>query len=135
MRAPTRRCPAHFPLALSALQPGRQLLLHCRLACVLPLPSPDHEAPQRLPVLPAMAEARPFDAWRTFWRHGIAQLVAPIDVLAIRRLFALYDARERTWRLFLKNPLTPGSKGQLTMHPLGCLRSPSMAAWSGSSEG
>lgn len=58
-------------------------------------------------------------AWATFWRNGIAQLAEPVDDVALRRLFALYDARERTWKLFLKEPFTKGSKGQRVVNPMG----------------
>lgn len=58
-------------------------------------------------------------AWRTYWRDGLAQLTTPVDGVAVRRLFALYDARERLWQLFLRHPLATGSKGQEVMHPAG----------------
>lgn len=58
-------------------------------------------------------------AWRTYWRDGLARLTTPVDGVAVRRLFALYDARERLWQLFLKSPLATGSKGQEIMHPAG----------------
>lgn len=58
-------------------------------------------------------------AWATFWREGIAQLAQPADGEALRRLFALYDARERCWRLFLRRPNVTGSKGQTVLNPMG----------------
>src|SRR5437899_2350984 len=58
-------------------------------------------------------------SWRTFWREGIARLTEPVDEVAIRRLFALYDARARLWALFLKRPHTRGSTGQEVLNPMG----------------
>ena len=52
-------------------------------------------------------------------RDGMAKLTQPADGEALRRLFALYDARERTWRLFLKNVYVRGSKGQQVLNPMG----------------
>ena len=63
--------------------------------------------------------ARTRSAWTTFWREGIAKLTQPADGEALRRLFALYDARERTWRLFVKAPYVRGSKGQQVLNPMG----------------
>ena len=63
--------------------------------------------------------ARTRTAWATFWRDGMAKLTQPADGEALRRLFALYDARERTWRLFLKNVYVRGSKGQQVLNPMG----------------
>jgi hypothetical protein len=75
-------------------------------------------------------------AWRTFWRDGLARLTTPVDAVAVRRLFALYDARDRLWQLFLKSPRGMGSKGQEIMHPAGRLRwqlMPGSSGWSGHS--
>jgi P27 family predicted phage terminase small subunit len=63
--------------------------------------------------------ARTRCAWVTFWREALSTLTQPADGEALRRLFALYDARERTWRLFVKNPYTRGSKGQQVLNPMG----------------
>jgi len=58
-------------------------------------------------------------AFATFWQQEIAQLAQPVDGLAVRRLFALYDGRERAWRLFLKSPYIRGSTGQQVLNPMG----------------
>ena len=63
--------------------------------------------------------ARTRAAWSTYWRDAVSTLSQPADAEALRRLFALYDARERTWRLFLKAPFTRGSKGQQVLNPMG----------------
>jgi hypothetical protein len=57
-------------------------------------------------------------AWRAFWSGGVAQLTAPVDEPAIRRLFRYYDAQERAWRVFLKHPLVKGSQAQEVLNPL-----------------
>lgn len=58
--------------------------------------------------------------WAMFWQSDLAQLVIPeTDDVALRRLFELYDERERT-NTVVKNEgrLTTGSQGQLVLHPL-----------------
>lgn len=76
---------------------------------------------QLMPVPPAESGwlVRTREAWTTFWRDGIAKLTQAADAEPLRRLFCLYDARERTWRLFVKNPYVRGSKGQQVLNPMG----------------
>ena len=59
------------------------------------------------------------DAWSTFWRSELAQIVEPdTDGPAIERLFSLYDERERAYRGYQKARLVVGSQGQLVLNPL-----------------
>ena len=55
--------------------------------------------------------------WETFWASGLARLVEEPDVPAVRRLFRMYDERERMDRIFAKSPFVEGSTGQVVAHP------------------
>lgn len=59
------------------------------------------------------------DDWDAYWLSAPAHLVDPADIPALRRLFNLYDERERSYRAFRKERLTGGSTGQLVVNPLG----------------
>lgn len=41
------------------------------------------------------------------------------DIQAVRRLFTLYDERERAYRGYRKDRLLVGSRGQTVLNPLG----------------
>jgi phage terminase small subunit len=58
-------------------------------------------------------------AWAAFWGQPLARAVEPIDVAALRRLFDLYDERERTWAAFRKQRFVEGSQGQPVLNPAG----------------
>ena len=75
--------------------------------------------PVNVPTPEAGWLARTRTAWTAFWRDGIAQLVTPVDGEAARRLFGLYDARQRFWAVFLKAPYSRGSTGQQVLNPAG----------------
>lgn len=60
-------------------------------------------------------------AWGVFWRDGLAQLATPVDATAARRLFGMYDARAKLWRLALREPFAAGSTGQKRAHPAWAL--------------
>lgn len=59
------------------------------------------------------------EAWSTFWRDGVAQVVQSADEPSLRRLFELYDSRARLWAAFTKRPYVEGSRGQPRLNPLG----------------
>lgn len=56
-------------------------------------------------------------AWRTFWSSPLAAQTTEADLIALRRLFRLYDQRERFARAGMKDPLAHGSAGQLALNP------------------
>jgi len=78
--------------------------------------------PRPLVIPPAADETwlRQFrDAWVNFWRSDLASLVQPLDEVAARRLYALYDERERAWRAYRKRRFIAGSQRQPRLNPLG----------------
>lgn len=57
--------------------------------------------------------------WVDFWGSDLAQLVEPAtDMMALHRLFTLYDDRERAYRSVKKKPFVKGSKGQPVANPM-----------------
>jgi hypothetical protein len=76
-----------------------------------------HEPPPTPPP-PASLSPRLVEAWQAYWRSPLARLVsAETDLLALRRLFELYQVRERLLRAFIANPEVPGSMGQMRVNP------------------
>lgn len=59
-------------------------------------------------------------AWEQFWTSDVSQLVSPAsDAPALRRLFLLYDERERCQREAARTGrVVSGSTGQPTLSPL-----------------
>lgn len=59
------------------------------------------------------------EKWAAFWQSDLAQLVEPAtDMMALSRLFTLYDDRERAYRSVKKQPFVEGSKGQPVANPM-----------------
>lgn len=58
--------------------------------------------------------------WSDYWRSALALVVQlGTDMPAVRRLFTLYDERERAYRAYRKERLVLGSEGQRVLNPLG----------------
>lgn len=55
--------------------------------------------------------------WDTYWASDVAGAALDADLPALIRLFELYDQRERLLVVYLSEPFTTGSTGQLSMHP------------------
>lgn len=79
--------------------------IHARL-----VPPPPHPAKGKL-------LAQTVKDWDTFWASDVAGTVIDADLVALRRLFQMYDARERAVRAWLAAPFTLGSTKQLQNHP------------------
>jgi P27 family predicted phage terminase small subunit len=61
-------------------------------------------------------------AWAEFWGSDLARVIDPVtDGHAVRRVFTLYDERDRAYREFRKERLVKGSQGQKVLNPLGRL--------------
>lgn len=73
-------------------------------------PPPPHPAKGRLLKVVV-------DAWNAYWDSDLAQLVMPSDLPALRRLFGMYDMRERMDRALREQPFVLGSTGQIVAHP------------------
>ena len=59
------------------------------------------------------------EAWDAYWAAPVAKAVDPVsDLPAIRRLFTLYDERERCYRSVRVARMVQGSKGQPVVNPL-----------------
>ena len=59
------------------------------------------------------------DTWAEFWSSPLAQTAVPgTDLPALRRLWSLYDQRERSYRAAAKQRVVSGSMGQQRVHPL-----------------
>lgn len=72
----------------------------------------------KVPPAPAGLSSAIRAVWQTFWASPLAQHVIDTDVAALRRLFRLYEQRERYIEMAADNTLSLGSTGQLTLHPL-----------------
>jgi hypothetical protein len=57
------------------------------------------------------------EAWDSFWDSPVSALVNSADMPALRRLFQMYDSRERFEREVRKQPYTTGSTGQVVVNP------------------
>jgi P27 family predicted phage terminase small subunit len=58
-------------------------------------------------------------SWNAFWASKLAQrVVATTDLPALRRLFSLYDERERALRAYRRERLVVGSTGQPVINPM-----------------
>lgn len=56
--------------------------------------------------------------WDTYWLSPVGQLAdRETDVPAIRRLFSLYDERERAYRSYKRRRIVKGSEGQPVLNP------------------
>ena len=81
---------------------------------VAPLP-----APQPLPEPPRGLLKPVRDQWAAFWRSPVAAAIdRDSDLAAIRRLWTLYDERERAYRGYRKCRIVAGSTGQPVANPL-----------------
>lgn len=59
------------------------------------------------------------ETWAEFWQSDVSSLVVPSDLPALRRLFSLYDERERCYAdAVAGGRTTRGSTGQETLAPL-----------------
>ena len=59
------------------------------------------------------------ETWAEYWTSELAKLVDPkTDGPAIRRLFTLYDERERAYEAGKDERLVPGSKDNWVLNPL-----------------
>jgi len=58
------------------------------------------------------------ESWDTFWASPLAAHTIATDVAALRRLFRLYEQRERYIEIAAEDTLSTGSTGQLVLHPL-----------------
>lgn len=56
--------------------------------------------------------------WEAFWKAPLAQHVIQEDLPALKRLFTLYDERERAYRSYRANRLVKGSQDQMVLNPL-----------------
>jgi P27 family predicted phage terminase small subunit len=58
-------------------------------------------------------------AWERFWGSSLASLVVPdTDLLALERLWTLYDERARALGGYRRGRLVRGSMGQVALNPL-----------------
>ena len=57
------------------------------------------------------------DWWTSYWESDVAGAVLDADMPALIRLFELYDVRERLMAVYVVEPFSTGSTGQLSMHP------------------
>ena len=61
-------------------------------------------------------------AWTALWSSPLARFWDPVtDEPVVRRLWQLYDERERAYRGFRRERLVLGSQGQMVLNPLGRL--------------
>src|SRR5574337_1210855 len=58
------------------------------------------------------------EAWTDYWASPVATQVTRADTMALRRLFRLYDQRERFGIAGLEEALATGSTGQIVLNPL-----------------
>jgi P27 family predicted phage terminase small subunit len=70
------------------------------------------------PPAPAKILGSTRRAWQAFWASPLAKHTIPTDHEALRRLFRLYDQRERYLIEGSKRTVSLGSTGQLVIHPL-----------------
>lgn len=56
-------------------------------------------------------------AWVAFWDERTAQLVQPGDMPALRRLYSMYDERDRMLAAYKRQRFSVGSTGQLIVNP------------------
>lgn len=62
--------------------------------------------------------ARSKEQWADFWVSPLAQLVLPVDVPAVERLFSAYDRLARAEAIYRKQPVVAGSMGQQVLNPM-----------------
>lgn len=70
------------------------------------------------PKAPEGLSAVNAESWDTFWASPLAAQTIATDVAALRRLFRLYEQRERYIDEAAENTLSLGSTGQIVLHPL-----------------
>jgi P27 family predicted phage terminase small subunit len=74
---------------------------------------------RRAPAAPENILKATRDLWNEFWGSRLSAIVNPgTDLPALRRLFTLYDERERTYRAVKRERLVKGSQGQPVLNPL-----------------
>jgi len=57
-------------------------------------------------------------AWEVFWASPLAAHTTEADLMALLRLFRLYQQRDNYDRIGSEEPLVPGSTKQMTLNPL-----------------
>ena len=79
-------------------------------------------APATAPPAPSGLLKATREAWDALWASPLAQFLDPVtDGPVLRRLWSLYDERERAYRGYRRARLVEGSQGQLVLNPLGRL--------------
>src|SRR6476620_8452790 len=58
------------------------------------------------------------EAWRVYWRSDVAQATTEEGLPTIRRLFELYDQRDRAMAIVRQTLVVRGSKDQLRLNPV-----------------
>lgn len=76
------------------------------------------EQPLLQPDPPKQWLARSKEQWAAFWLSPLAQLVLPVDVPAVERLFSAYDRLARAEAVYRKQPIVEGSMGQQVLSPM-----------------
>jgi P27 family predicted phage terminase small subunit len=61
------------------------------------------------------------EAWRTYWRSDVARAATDEGLPTIRRLFELYDQRDRAMEIVRQTLVVRGSKDQLRLNPVADL--------------
>jgi P27 family predicted phage terminase small subunit len=61
------------------------------------------------------------EAWRIYWRSDVAQAATEEGLPTIRRLFELYDQRDRAMEIVRQALVVRGSKDQLRLNPVADL--------------
>lgn len=87
---------------------------------LVPAPGPGG-APARRRAPKAPTDLLPHNraAWTTYWKSDVAQVAEDVDLPAVRRLFELYDQRDRAFEIVRSAGLVvKGSVGQVRTNPL-----------------
>jgi P27 family predicted phage terminase small subunit len=61
------------------------------------------------------------ESWRVYWRSDVAQATTEAGRPTVRRLFELYDQRERAMEIVKQTLVVRGSKDQLRLNPVADL--------------
>jgi P27 family predicted phage terminase small subunit len=61
------------------------------------------------------------EAWRVYWRSDVAQATTEAGRPTVRRLFELYDQRDRAMEIVKQTLVVRGSKDQLRLNPVADL--------------
>lgn len=85
------------------------------IAAVVQLPSPR----PRIPTAPKGLLTSTRRSWRAFWTSNLANVVTEVHLPGLRRLFQLYDQRDRAWHALEAAMFVKGSVGQVRLNPAG----------------